>query len=610
MPGIQLWGGWAWGRSIGVVSDAVMSLADDFEVVGRDQWMALVEQVLRGAPFDEKLVSTTYDGISIQPLYTGADHSGDTGLPGIAPFTRGGRLTGGPWQVRQAHSRATGNQAILADLRGGADAIELHLDGPASVKELDALLDGVPSTVPVMLSPGSSGAICPLVEWWEQGGMDRSEARGGFGIDAADPAAAPSVANSSHYPGVLVAVVNAAQLADRGASEAQELAGSLADAVTYLRACHQAGIEVSEAASKLEFRYGAGVDQFLTVAKLRAARRLWARVIEACGSDQVAQRQHAVTSWAMMSRRDPVVNMIRTTVACFAAAAGGADSIGVRPYDSAVGVPDPLGLRIARNTQLLLREESHLHQVIDPGGGSYYVEALTDALAQKAWALFQELEAGADLAGRIQQTSVARNRDVATRRLPLTGVSEFADPHEVPLDRPPLSDPGLSMLVDNGLNRLAEPYEALRDAADAAPERARAFLVNLGPLPTHTARSTFAANLLAAGGIRSLTSEGFDTPEQAAQAWSLAGTPVAVLCSSDEVYATQAGPTMAALKKAGCDYVVIAGRPGQRWGADDCLADAHMANDHLADDHLADAHIYLGCDALAVLRAIHERLGL
>ena len=188
--------------------------------------------------------------------------------------------------------------------------------------------------------------------------------------------------------------------------------------LAYLRACEQAGIDLAQAAAKLEFRYAAGIDQFLTIAKLRAARRLWARVTKACGIAPVAQRQQAVTAGAMMSRRDPWVNMIRTTVACFAAAAGGADAITVSPFDAAIGVPDALGLRIARNTQLLLREESHVHQVIDPAGGSYYVESLTDSLAQHAWGLFQELESGSgpSLSERIDAAHEARSRDVATRR--------------------------------------------------------------------------------------------------------------------------------------------------------------------------------------------------
>ncbi len=562
-----------------------MSLADGFDLAGREQWMELVEQVLRGAPFDKKLVGTTYDGIRIQPLYTGADHSGDPGLPGVAPFTRGSKVVGGAWQVRQAHSRATGNSAVMEDLAGGADAIELHIDGETSLEELDGLFDGVPSTVPIMLAPGSEGAIWHLVDLWDSRGVSRDEALGGFGMDPRDPAVAEAVANtlSRNYHNVLVAVANGARLADQGASEAQELAGSLADGVAYLRACEQAGLDLEMAVDRLEFRYAAGVDQFLTIAKFRAARRLWARVTQACGIEPAAQRQHAVTAGAMMTRRDPWVNMIRTTVACFAAAAGGADAITVSPYDSAIGVPDPLGLRIARNTQLLLREESHIHEVIDPSGGSYYIESLTDALTTTAWGLFQELEAGASLAELIEAAHQARSRDVATRRLPLTGVSEFPDLDEPAVDRPPMES-------DPRLRRLAEPFEALRDAAEAGPSRPTAFLASLGSIAVHTARTAFSANLLAAGGIDAVGGDGYDTSEEAATAWTASSTPIAVVCSSDEMYEEHAAAAVAALKEAGCSYVLLAGRPDDRWGADD--------------------YIHMGCNALAALGAIHDKLGL
>lgn len=561
-----------------------MSLAGDFDLAGRDQWMALVEQVLRGVPFDKRLVDTTYDGIRIQPLYTGADHAGDPSLPGLAPYTRGSRAAGGAWQVRQAHSRATGSHAVLDDLSGGADAIELHIDGETSLEELEGLLDGVPSTVPIMLAPGSGAAIWHLVSLWDSRGVATDRALGGFGMDPRDPSVTEAVANTLNlnYANVLVAVVDGARLAGQGASEAQELAGSLADGVAYLRACEQADLDLALAADRLEFRYAAGVDQFLTIAKFRAARRLWARVTEACGIEPAAQRQHAVTSGAMMSRRDPWVNLIRTTVACLAAAVGGADAITVTPFDAAIGIPDQLGLRIARNTQLLLREESHIDQVIDPSGGSYYVESLTDALAVTAWGLFQELEAGASLAERIEATHRARSQDVATRRLPLTGVSEFPDLDEVVIDRPAAG-------ADPELRRLAEPFEELRDAADAAQSPPTVFLASLGSIAVHSVRSTFASNLLAAGGIRAPVSEGFSTPAEAAAGWKASNSPVAVVCSSDEMYETHAAAAVSALRDAGCSQVLLAGRPDERWGA--------------------DGYIYLGCDALGVLQHLHGRLG-
>ncbi|MYI31168.1 MAG: methylmalonyl-CoA mutase [Acidimicrobiia bacterium] len=580
----------------------VMSLAGDFDLVGREQWMDLVTKVLKGAHFDKALTHTTYDGIQIQPLYTGADHAGDDSLPGQFPFTRGSDAVGGVWQVRQAHSRATGNSAVLEDLAGGVDAIELHIYDETSLAELQELLIGVPVTVPIMLAPGSEVAISPLCELWESWGVPKEDTAGGFGMNPRDPQVGEVVTKtlSLGCESLLVATVNAAALADQGATEAQELAGSLADGVAYLRHCEQADVDLAVAAGKLEFRYTAGVDQFLTIAKLRAARRLWARVAQACGLGPVAQRQHVVTAGTIMTRRDPWVNMIRTTVACFAAAVGGANSVSVSPFDAAIGVPDPLGLRIARNTQLLLREESHIGQVIDPAGGSYYVESLTDALVTVAWGLFQEISAGASLDERITLARSARAKDIATRKLPLTGISEFPDLAEETLTRLPWAEQGsqvssqaaTSQLPQVSHHRLAACFEALRDAADestnATGQRPQVFLASLGPLAVHNVRSTFATNFLAAGGIGVMASEGFASAELAAQAWADSGSSLAVVCASDAMYQDHAATTVSALKAAGCRHVLLAGRPDDRWGA--------------------DGYIYLGCDVLAVLQDIHKRL--
>ena len=223
--------------------------------------------------------------------------------------------------------------------------------------------------------------------------------------------------------------------------------------------------------------------------------------------------------------------------------------------------------------------------MIDPAGGSHYVESLTDSLAVTAWGLFQELESGSgpSLSERIDAAHETRSRDVATRRLPLTGVSEFPDLDEDMVER-------RSCLTDPELRRVAEPFEALRDAADAAPARPRAFLANLGPVAVHTARASFTSNLLAAGGIEAVGNDGFGTPTEAAAAWVSSDTRAAVVCSSDKVYEEHAAATVAALKDAGCDYVLLAGRPDDRWGA--------------------DGYVYLGCDALAALQEIHQKLGL
>ncbi|HET9141754.1 methylmalonyl-CoA mutase family protein, partial [Actinophytocola sp.] len=237
---------------------------------------------------------------------------------------------------------------------------------------------------------------------------------------------------------------------EAGGSDAEELGCALATAVAYLRALTSAGLSADAAAAQLEFRYAATVDQFLTIAKLRAARRLWARVAQVCGIGDTGSRQHVVTSPAVLTRRDPWVNMLRTTIACFAAGVGGADAITVLPFDSAVGLPDGFGRRIARNTQSILLEESHLDAVLDPAAESWYVERLTSDLAEAAWAWFTEIERAGGLtaaldagliADRLARTWQARRANLAAGADKLTGVTVFANADEKPLVRPPAPEP-------------------------------------------------------------------------------------------------------------------------------------------------------------------------
>ncbi len=366
-------------------------------------------------------------------------------------------------------------------------------------------------------------------------------------------------------------VVDALPVHTAGGSDAQELGWSLSAGVAYLRELVAAGLDLGTAAGLLEFRYAATAEQFPTIAKLRAARRLWARVTEACGAAQ-PQFQHAVGSPTMLTRRDPYVNLLRGTVAGFAAGVGGADAVTVQPFDAAIGAPEPFSRRIARNTQALLVDEAHLARVLDPAGGSWYVESHTDALARAAWAFFQELEAAGGavavldsglLDERIGAVRARRERDVATRATPLTGVSEFPD-----LDEPAVDPRRTARAAGGGLPyyRPAAPFEALRDRSDAqlaeTGRRPRAFLATLGPLAAYTVRAGFARNLLQAGGVEVVEAGPTSTADEVAAAFADAGTPVAVLCSTDPIYAERAADTVAALRAAGA-AVVSAGREGR-----------------------------------------------
>jgi methylmalonyl-CoA mutase len=298
--------------------------------------------------------------------------------------------------------------------------------------------------------------------------------------------------------------------------------------------------------------------------------------------------QHAVTSPAMITRRDPWVNMLRTTVATVGAGLGGAAAVTVLPFDSELGRPDEAARRLARNTQALLLEESHLAHVIDPAGGSWYVESLTDALAQKAWEEFTRIERDGgieavlddgSLAARLDATWEQRATRIARRQDPITGVSEFPNLHE----ELPRREPAPDTPHEGGLprRRYAEVFEHLRDRADAAATRPTVFLATLGTLAQYTARASFTTNLFHAGGVATIDGPGGTDPQEIATAFRDAGTPVAVIASSDKVYDQHAAAVAAALHDAGAGRVLLAGTK---------------------DVEGVDATLYAGCDAAAVLR--------
>ncbi|MGW4178155.1 methylmalonyl-CoA mutase family protein [Streptomyces rubiginosohelvolus] len=610
-----------------------LSPAAAFPDPSHDQWQSLVEGVLRksgkevsGSAAEEALSTTLEDGLITRPLYTASDESPDTGFPGFAPFTRGSRAEGnaaGGWDVRQRHALADPtrlNEALLGDLENGVTSLWLTVGGPAGVP-VDGLaraLEGVYlDLAPVALDAPADldAAATELLRLYEERGVARTEARGTLGADPlgheartgveADLAPAVRWAQrcDAEYPGLRAIVVDGLPYHESGGSAGEELGLALATGVAYLRALTAAGMSVEAACGQLEFRYAATADQFLTIAKLRAARRLWARVAEASGAPAAgAQRQHAVTSPVMMTRRDPWVNMLRTTLATLGAGVGGADSVTVLPFDHALGLPDAFARRIARNTSTILMEESHLARVIDPAGGSWYVERLTDELAAAAWAFFQETERAGGLpaalrsgtvAERLAATWAARSAKLARRKEPITGVSEFPMPGERPVEREPAPDAYAG--APGGLPRVRrdEAFEALRARSDAhlaaTGSRPKVFVAALGPAAAHTARASFAVNLFGAGGIEAVHDPVSVDADTAAGALTASGASVAVLCSSDALYAEQAEQVAGALKSAGAAQVFLAGRPGEYAGV--------------------DAHVFAGCDAVAVLTSVLDRMG-
>ncbi|MFI1482080.1 methylmalonyl-CoA mutase family protein [Streptomyces sp. NPDC020747] len=597
-----------------VLPDDGLSLAAEFPDATHEQWQRLVAGVLRKSgkevsddAAEDALSTTLEDGLRARPLYSAHDSAPDPGLPGFAPFVRGGRAEGntlGGWDVRQRHTAAD-NGAVLADLENGVASLWLAVGaGGFPVSSLGQVLDGVYlDLAPVVLEAGREvePAARELLRLYEERGVARDAARGNLGADPLGheartgdggfdfaPVAALARLCAEEYPGLRALTVDALPYHEAGGSAAQELGSSLATGVAYLRELTGAGLSVEQACAQLEFRYAATADQFLTIAKLRAARRLWARVAEVCGAPG-GQVQHAVTSPVMMSRRDPWVNMLRATVATLAAGVGGAESVTVLPFDHALGLPDAFARRIARNTSTILVEESHLARVIDPAGGSWYVERLTDELAHAGWEFFQSIDqeggqAAALRSGRVGEelaaTWAARSAKLAKRREPVTGVNEFPNLAERSVTREPAPEP-----PSGGLPRVRrdEAYEALRARSDAhlavTGTRPRIFLAALGPAAAHTARLTFASNLFQAGGIEPVTEGRFED----------SGATEACLCSSDALYEEQAAEVAASLKSAGAAQVFLAGRPGQYSGV--------------------DAYVFAGCDAVAVLSATLDRMG-
>jgi methylmalonyl-CoA mutase len=529
------------------------------------------------------------------------------------------------WDVRQRHAEPVANaawEAVHTDLQNGAHSIWLAVGtGGTAVADLPAVLDAVDiDVVPVVLDASADAfdtelaAAEALLTLAAGRNVEPANLLGTLGLDpvgrrartgtgpGADAVVPLAQRVAAEFPQVRTVVVDALPVHGAGGSDAQELGFSLAAGVAYLRALTDAGLDLAAAAGQLEFRYAATAEQFPTIAKLRAARQLWSRVTEACGRP-LPQYQHAVGSPEMLTRRDVHGNMLRGTIAGFAAGVGGADAVTVAPFDAALGRSEPFSRRIARNTQSLLVKEAHLARVVDPAGGSWFVESLTRELAAAAWAFFQEIEAAGGVvaaldaglvADRVAAVRARREEAVARRTAPITGVSEYADlaegrehPSPPPTARVPEEGTG------SGLPRFrpAEPYEALRDRSDAvlaeSGARPRAFLATLGPLSAYAVRAGFARNLLAAGGIEALDAGPTETAREVAAAFREAGTPVAVLCSTDGIYAERAEATVVALRDAGARLILLAGS---------------------ADVPGLDGHLAAGCDALAVLGSVHAAI--
>lgn len=658
---------------MGSASASDLPYLDAFPQPDTAQWRAAVEKVLKGADFEKRLVGKTADGIRIEPLY-----------PAATPAQRPSRAEAGRWRVaaRVDHpDPAEAQRLALAELEGGAASLVLSFAGARAargygliaddVAALDAALDGVMlDLIQVRLDPAPEGRIDALLlaALVETRGQAPDTTAIDFGLDpigclaTSGELSAPwtevgrrltetvMALKSRGFAGPF-ATVDTHPYHEAGASEAQELGAAMATAIAYLRALEANGMALNEARDAISFTLVADTDEFLTIAKFRAARLLWQRVQEACGLEPKPMALHAETAWRSLTRRDPWVNLLRGTVATFSAGIGGADSLTVLPFTAALGLPDAFARRIARNTQLVLLEESNLWRVADPAAGAGGFEALTKTLCEQGWSKLQDLEretheglAGivAALANGHVAAGLARQRDIrlkaiGTRREPITGTSEFPNLAEAqvsvldvtPVQRARVKGRGKASeqtqagLIDAfasggtradalaapeaGIQspplpsiRSAEPFEALRDKADGVAakrgQRPQVFLATLGPIADFTARAGFARNLFEAGGLAAPGHDGFaknDTTDISAlvAAYQASGAKLACLCGSDAAYAAEGIAAAQALATAGAT-VWLAGRPG------DLEATLNNAG--------VTSFIQAGGDAIAALQAAQQ----
>jgi methylmalonyl-CoA mutase len=596
-----------------------------FSAATREAWRKLVDGVLKGAPF-ERLGSTTYDGLRIDPL--------PERRPNAEPVAaRAGSVA---WQVlaRIDHpDPALANTAARDELENGATGLSLVFAGaigdhgfglPPHGQTLARVLEGVDiagTAIELDVSPTAEAAIDATLAKDLTLLRQAKDLRIGH-----DPLGAMALAGSAsrrwtdeapHFARRLAALArdgwqklaaaDGRVIHNAGGSEAQELAFVLSAALAYLRALEAAALPLEQARGMIFFRLAADADQFLGIAKFRAVRKLWAHVEMACGLSPVPAFVTAETAWRMMTQRDPHVNMLRATIAVFAAAAAGADAIGVLPFTAALGLPDAFARRNARNTQLVLRDESNLAKVADAAAGSGAVEDLTDQLCAAAWTQFQEIEAAGGCAAALEsgmiQSKVAavqarRQAAIASGKDSLTGASIFPALDEARvavLERMPPSLPARKQPADVSFPpllpiRLATPFEALRDASDkilaASGARPKIFLACLGTEAEFTPRATFAANFFAAGGIEAVSNQ--TAAPQIDAAFAASGAKFACLCAADKTYETDGANAAAALKAAGARHIYVAGRPG---ALEPALRSAG-----------AQSFIYEGCDALRLLQ--------
>lgn len=634
------------------MADSKEKLFSDFSPVSTQEWMDKITVDLKGADFEKKLVWRTNEGFKVKPFYRQEDLEGlktTEGLPGQYPYIRGIKKDDNTWFIRQditVNDAAEANAKALDILNKGVDSLGFHIKAKElNAEYLDTLLKDICcECVELSFSTCQRHTLQLaqlLVAYFQKKGYAPEKLKGSLNFDpiskmmqkgkdvsAVIATGKELVETLAAYPHFRCIAVNSVQLNNAGAYIYQELGYALAWGNEYLNQLVEAGVPAALAAKKIKFNFGISSNYFMEIAKFRAARMLWADIVKQyapkcprtdckntgadgtcyCACKMVA---HAETSNFNLTLFDAHVNLLRTQTEAMSAAIAGVNSITVFPFDKAYETPDDFSERIARNQQLLLKEESHLNRIVDPAAGSYYIENLTVAIAKQAWDLFLSVEeAGGMLqavkAGSIQeavnQSNKARHEAVSKRKEILLGTNQYPNFNELAGDKRPLDgckkcgcdgeaheEEGTLAKLETA--RAASEFEALRLETENSGKRPKAFMLTIGNLAMRQARAQFSCNFLACAGYQVIDNLGFASVEEGIEAAMKAQADIVVICSSDDEYAEYAIPAFKALN--GRAMFIVAGAPA-------CMEELKAAG--------IENFIHVRCNVLETLREYNSKL--
>ena len=618
------------------MADSKEKLFSDFPPVSTQEWMDKIQVDLKGADYEKKLVWKTNEGFKVKPFYRQEDLEGlktTDGLPGQYPYLRGIKKDDNTWFIRQdirVDDPAEANAKALDILNKGIDSLGFHV--PAKALDADfirtLLKDICCECIELNFTTCQRHTLQLaelLVAYFKEKGYDPEKIQGSVNFDPISKMlqkgkdlsgivakGAELVKVLAPFPKFRCIAVNSLKLNNAGAYIYQELGYALAWGNYYLNALVEAGIPVDLAARKIKFNFGISSNYFMEIAKFRAARMLWADIVKAYGpTEECACKMvaHAETSTFNLTLFDAHVNLLRTQTEAMSAAIAGVNSITVTPFDKVYETPNEFSERIARNQQLLLKEEAHLNRIVDAAGGSYYIENLTVAIAQQAWNLFLETEDAGGMLAAIQQGTVqdtvnasnkARHEAVSKRKEILLGTNQYPNFSERAEGKMPVScccgcggHENEAAFASLNTDRAASEFEALRLQTEHSGKRPKAFMLTIGNLAMRQARAQFSCNLLACAGYEVIDNLGFATVEEGAEAALKAQADIVVICSSDDEYAQYAVPAYELLK----DKVlfIVAGAPA-------CMEELKAAG--------IENFIHVRCNVLETLKSYNEKLGI